>query len=275
MLAKGARLTSSLIVTSDDLTRTTTSRSRTFGSRPFLGKTSRECLFGSWAETETLLETGPQTKHFTMSNKRSSSRSPFQKRRAIRRRASMPGLTSLASPEASPPESPISVVLSLAPPSLRRASTNGAPQGLLSNGVDETQHDRCSLCGTRLYKMPSSALFWKRSEKRQIHGRGESGRCFTCEHEGEEALLPFPRLQRQANIRNIESLLNLHENEKIPPSPSEAATATTFSYVGDYNIYGQRHGHGEMIWKNGDRFVGNFFNGLRDGHGCLFLSDGK
>jgi len=47
-------------------------------------------------------------------------------------------------------------------------------------------------------------------------------------------------------------------------------------YIGDYNILGQRHGsHGELIWDNGDRYVGTFKNGMRSGQGTFFFRDGK
>jgi hypothetical protein len=45
-------------------------------------------------------------------------------------------------------------------------------------------------------------------------------------------------------------------------------------YLGEYNLYGARHGPGELIWGNGDRFVGSFFHGNRDGPGTLWFGDG-
>ncbi len=47
-------------------------------------------------------------------------------------------------------------------------------------------------------------------------------------------------------------------------------------YIGDYNILGERHGsRGELIWDNGDRYVGTFKNGMRSGQGAFFFRDGK
>jgi hypothetical protein len=56
------------------------------------------------------------------------------------------------------------------------------------------------------------------------------------------------------------------------PQPSPVGTAT---YQGSYNDYGERHGAGVMTWTNGDRYEGEFFNGVRHGHGSLFFADGS
>jgi hypothetical protein len=56
------------------------------------------------------------------------------------------------------------------------------------------------------------------------------------------------------------------------PPPSPVGTAT---YQGSYNKYGERHGAGVMTWTNGDRYEGEFFNGVRHGHGSLFFADGS
>ncbi|KAG7347750.1 TIR domain containing protein [Nitzschia inconspicua] len=52
--------------------------------------------------------------------------------------------------------------------------------------------------------------------------------------------------------------------------------ATTVVYIGEYNDRGQRHGpHGELIWDNGDRYVGSFVCGKRTGTGTMFHRDGS
>ena len=45
-------------------------------------------------------------------------------------------------------------------------------------------------------------------------------------------------------------------------------------YIGDFNSQGERHGPGELLWSNGDKYVGNFVEGLRDGQGTLYFKDG-
>jgi len=48
------------------------------------------------------------------------------------------------------------------------------------------------------------------------------------------------------------------------------------TYIGDYNLLGQPHGsHGEVVWDNGNRYVGAFQNGMRSGQGTFFSRDGS
>jgi hypothetical protein len=64
------------------------------------------------------------------------------------------------------------------------------------------------------------------------------------------------------------------------PQPKSAqqqpnnATAGETVYIGDFNDQGERHGPGELLWSNGDKYVGSFINGLRDGQGTLYFKDG-
>jgi len=45
-------------------------------------------------------------------------------------------------------------------------------------------------------------------------------------------------------------------------------------YTGDMSETGKRHGRGEYIWLNGDRYQGDFINGLKNGNGILYFSNG-
>jgi hypothetical protein len=55
--------------------------------------------------------------------------------------------------------------------------------------------------------------------------------------------------------------------------PTIAPAAAHFA--GSFNEYGERHGHGVVTWSNGDRYEGEFFNGVRHGSGSLFFADGS
>ena len=44
-------------------------------------------------------------------------------------------------------------------------------------------------------------------------------------------------------------------------------------YTGDMSETGKRHGRGEYIWLNGDRYQGDFINGLKNGNGILYFSN--
>lgn len=45
-------------------------------------------------------------------------------------------------------------------------------------------------------------------------------------------------------------------------------------YIGESSADGVRHGRGEYIWTNGDRYQGDFAVGLKDGNGILYFSNG-
>ena len=120
----------------------------------------------------------------------------------------------------------------------------------------------CPLCGIQLYQ-------WKRSKKHPIFGRRRlvpidsddgkvvDGHCLACEYQDQ--------LRQEAQ----------QKQQQQSTSTTTSTESDDFVYEGEYNLYGQRHGPGEIIWSDGDRYVGNFFNGTRDGVGTLFLRDGK
>jgi hypothetical protein len=55
----------------------------------------------------------------------------------------------------------------------------------------------------------------------------------------------------------------------------DASNSASCTYEGEYNIYGKRHGDGELRWANGDRYVGQFTDGFIEGKGTLSFHDGK
>jgi hypothetical protein len=111
----------------------------------------------------------------------------------------------------------------------------------------------CPLCGIQLFQIRSSSGKWGRrgSNKnknqaipRNVEGQVENGQCVSCAR-------------------------------ALDPNSNQGTTKGDTLYIGESNSYGRPHGPGELIWDHGDRYVGNFFNGLRDGEGTLFLRDGK
>ena len=48
-----------------------------------------------------------------------------------------------------------------------------------------------------------------------------------------------------------------------------------YRYEGQVNQYGQRHGKGVRSLFNGDRYVGEFRNNKRHGHGTMTYADGR
>lgn len=45
-------------------------------------------------------------------------------------------------------------------------------------------------------------------------------------------------------------------------------------YTGETSDSGARHGRGEYVWLNGDRYQGDFVNGLKNGNGILYFANG-
>ena len=45
-------------------------------------------------------------------------------------------------------------------------------------------------------------------------------------------------------------------------------------YRGETSEAGKRQGRGEYIWLNGDKYQGDFCNGVKDGNGILYFSNG-
>lgn len=131
--------------------------------------------------------------------------------------------------------------------SIRMAAYQDPPSSQCENVPDGC----CPLCGIQLYQIREKGRARKKKAVpvKDIKGKVENGRCLSCEQ--------------------------LCESMSSVGLSSDKSSAPTTCYVGEYNFYGQRHGPGELIWDNGDRYVGNFFNGVRDGNGSLFLRDGK
>jgi hypothetical protein len=60
-----------------------------------------------------------------------------------------------------------------------------------------------------------------------------------------------------------------------PTSSNSSLSYSSVVYIGEYNRFGKRHGdYGELYWPNGDRYVGSFVNGVRQGQGTFFFMDG-
>jgi hypothetical protein len=116
----------------------------------------------------------------------------------------------------------------------------------------------CPTCGIQLYKIRKGLISRKPIAKPlTVNGHVDRGHCLAC---ADAHTTSNSRPESPVDTSNSSLSSSLEVGETV--------------YIGDFNIYGQRHGPGELIWNNGDRFAGNFFNGHRDGHGTLFFGDG-
>merc|ERR1719183_15415 len=138
-----------------------------------------------------------------------------------------------------------------------------------------------------------------------IPGRVERGQCLQCLRRGEAfsqqdldttnpTLGPEPQatpfsIEDDADVAAAISATQAYEDAKnntqnkahptvdgkhepIAPTVINPGAAV---YKGPFNQYGERHGRGEMTWANGDKYIGEFFNGVRHGFGELHFADGS
>jgi hypothetical protein len=127
---------------------------------------------------------------------------------------------------------------------------------------EEDQDDlSCPTCGIQLYKIQKKCWFKRKTRLAPLTLLGivEGGVCIACTND-------------TVSSRHMNSDDASQGRAESPLLGASVGGGTM--YIGDYNVYGQRHGPGEMIWSNGDRYVGNFFNGNRDGKGTLWFADG-
>ena len=120
---------------------------------------------------------------------------------------------------------------------------------------EENNNLLCPTCGIRLFRLQKNWLTRKTKQvPLSIDRVVDNGVCIACADD------------------SIESSLALSSDANLSQLPRADVVGGTV-YYGDYNVYGLRHGPGEIIWENGDRYSGNFFNGNRDGEGTLWFAD--
>lgn len=69
-----------------------------------------------------------------------------------------------------------------------------------------------------------------------------------------------------------------YDYDSIVRAPFVAATSVgqeKCTYSGGYNSAGKRHGDGQLVWANGDVYVGSFKNGVIEGRGTITFHDGE
>lgn len=137
---------------------------------------------------------------------------------------------------------------------------------------------QCPNCGTQLFKVKKKGLLNKTEVRKPLSTPGlvERGQCLKC--------LSSKPTDDGGHLLAAAALASVGEgtgdSEESGPTPRAAqqqpnnATAGETVYIGDFNEQGERHGPGELLWSNGDKYVGAFVNGLREGQGTLYFKDG-
>lgn len=144
---------------------------------------------------------------------------------------------------------------------------------------------RCVNCGMQLFKVTKQGFMMNKKTvlvPLSVEGLVKRGQCLTCPST-EENQAQLANGSRQDEGGDLAFALAFSAMENTQPTiatiainpETRACNSGTPCYRGDFNLYGERHGWGEMTSPNGDRYVGEFFNGNRHGEGTMSFTDGK
>lgn len=149
---------------------------------------------------------------------------------------------------------------------------------------------QCVSCGQQLFQiLPRRRLVRMLSKSKvkkipiSIEGAVARGQCVQCSESdelqtktAESAYSDFAgSIESDGLLAHSVPVVHHRETQtkkKVSVTCQQPGTAI---YSGQFNEHGERHGTGEMNWKNGDKYVGNFNRGARHGHGSLFFADGS
>jgi len=90
-------------------------------------------------------------------------------------------------------------------------------------------------------------------------------------------------MDEDSNMSNISTASDSMDGSSQPPASKPENDGTKrmtlvsgegAKYVGETSDSGTRHGRGEYVWLNGDRYQGDFVSGLKNGNGILYFSNG-
>uniref|UniRef100_A0A7S1VVS5 MORN repeat-containing protein 5 n=1 Tax=Grammatophora oceanica TaxID=210454 RepID=A0A7S1VVS5_9STRA len=192
----------------------------------------------------------------------------------------------------------LGAVLESAPPTTTTSDLDPDVEDLVATLREQrVSEGACPHCGTQLYVMKRRG--WKLQKHRKplsVAGRVLRGQCLQCMDTDTAAAnnaqaaaialasIPEPEPEPTPSRNNTNNI------EGVDPTTATIAATVTATpqlnsitsphsmdaiYRGPFNSYGERQGQGELIWSNGDRYVGEFWNGVREGEGTLYFVDGS
>ena len=144
---------------------------------------------------------------------------------------------------------------------------------------DRLKEGKCPECGQQLFKAVRKGVLRKKIFKPlTIEGLVVRGQCVKCiATAGDEDLAVA-----LAAMPEMSPLVIEPSNPVVPPPTAtcvptnpDMAQAYDTTYKGEHNDYGERHGEGVLTWGNGDKYVGSFWHGVREGDGTLHFNDGE
>mmetsp|Transcript_23521 Transcript_23521/g.44732 ORF Transcript_23521/g.44732 Transcript_23521/m.44732 type:complete len:421 (-) Transcript_23521:164-1426(-) len=160
-----------------------------------------------------------------------------------------------------------------------------------ANPEERQRKGQCPSCGQQLYLVTSSRRwftpFKKQSTRRKalsVPGMVNRGQCLKCVQSisnkpgGEVGTEQAPQAVTASHV--AAAAHNGHTSSDSVSTFSAAintsqgsVSSTTALYEGPHNSRGERHGKGTMRWANGDKYVGEFYEGTRQGSGTLNFAD--
>jgi hypothetical protein len=99
-----------------------------------------------------------------------------------------------------------------------------------------------------------------------------AARCTTCNHQETQASIDcMPAATATAEV--IEDTSASSSSTRFTDQLDQLNSCKAL-YNGPVNEAGEAEGQGQLVWTNGDRYVGAFFNGKQHGHGGLYFHNG-
>lgn len=139
------------------------------------------------------------------------------------------------------------------------------------------RNGQCPNCGAQLFKVKKKGLLNKTEVRKPLTTPGlvVRGQCMKClPAKAPEEIEQMLAAAAIASVGEEEEQILDEDKPRAAQQQTNNATAGETVYIGDFNDSGERHGQGELLWSNGDKYVGSFFNGLRKGQGTLYFKDG-
>mmetsp|Transcript_25777 Transcript_25777/g.42926 ORF Transcript_25777/g.42926 Transcript_25777/m.42926 type:complete len:309 (-) Transcript_25777:175-1101(-) len=136
--------------------------------------------------------------------------------------------------------------------------------------ADRVTDGRCPHCATQLYEtVRKGILRKKKTQPLSIAGHVVRGQCVRCLNGDDDAAAVA-----------LAAIAEPTAGDSLPaamatPILSSPVMQLDTQYIGNFNNYGERHGEGELVWSNEDRYKGTFWNGVREGEGTLNFADGS
>lgn len=117
----------------------------------------------------------------------------------------------------------------------------------------------CPHCGTQLYETVRKGVLRKKvTRPLSVAGQVVRGQCVRCQTgEDNSAAIALAAIAEPSTATTeAEASSNVIPAATATPLFGSSAIQLDARYNGQFNNYGERHGQGELIWSNGDKYKG-------------------